>query len=89
MRSSYLYILACYLYGYAPFIIAIVLYIVPNKWVNFGFLIAAGICSLIFISKELFQMAKTNLNSKYLRIISFLMIFLHLVFIGSMHFAMI
>ena len=62
---------------------------IPQKYVNFAFLVIAGVCSMIFISKELFAMAKANLSSKYLKVIAFVMILFHLLFVLQLHFIMI
>lgn len=85
IRSSFLYILAVYLYGMAPYVPATVLFCLPMKTAKWLVMIVAGICSLVFITKELFVMARSNLDNKNLYIVCGLMILLHFGFIYLLH----
>lgn len=62
---------------------------IPVKYVKWAALIFAAVSSLLFISKELIVMAKANLDGKMLKLISLVMILLHVVFILSLHNSMV
>jgi len=89
IRSSFLYILAVYLYGLAPYVVATILYVLPSSKAKWMVLLFAGVTSLVFITKELFIMAKAVLDSNKLYIICLIMVLLHLAFVYFLHYAML
>lgn len=89
IRSSFLYILAVYLYGLAPYVVATILYVLPSSKAKWMVLLFAGVTSLVFITKELFIMAKAVLDSNKLYIICVIMVLLHLAFVYFLHYAML
>lgn len=89
IRSSLLYILAVYLYGLAPYVAATILFCLPSRKLKFICLLIAGVCSLVFLTKELFIMAKAVLDSNKLYIICGIMVLLHMGFIYFLYKAMI
>jgi len=83
---EYLWLFAIYGYSFTVFIITIFLTVVPIEWMKWVFLGISGVCSLFFISKEMYQLIKFKLEAGFCKFL-FVCLFLcgsHAVFIVAL-----
>ena len=86
--SRYFFIASVYGYWFCPFIPGIMAYAIPFKIAEYISLIAPSVCSIIFLTKELFHLAQSSLGEYKLKLVAALMALLHIGFIVLLKYLM-
>ena len=79
--SRYFFIASVYGYWFCPFIPGLMVYAIPIKIVNYVALIIPAVCSMLFLTKELFNLAQSSLGEAKFKLVAGIMAGLHLGFI--------
>lgn len=79
--SRYFFIASVYGYWFCPFIPGLMVYSIPIKIVNYVALIIPAVCSSLFLTKELFNLAQSSLGEAKFKLVAGIMAGLHLGFI--------
>ena len=79
--SRYFFIASVYGYWFCPFIPGLIVYAFPNKIVGYVALIVPSVSSMVFLTKELFNLARSSLGEAKFKLVAGIMAGLHLGFI--------